>query len=137
MTWLHAALALAATLGIQVGLVIVGFGIERWRPARAPDVRSLRLNLAYIAALRLLYGVVFPLSTALTLLLVNALGGGLITLPDSGIGLVFAIPCYALAVDGAEYLFHRAQHRFPLLWAMHTLHHSDRAVNVSTAPRHF
>jgi sterol desaturase/sphingolipid hydroxylase (fatty acid hydroxylase superfamily) len=24
-----------------------------------------------------------------------------------------------------------------LLWAMHSLHHSDPAVNVSTAPRHF
>ena len=40
-------------------------------------------------------------------------------------------------MDAGEYLFHRAQHRIPFLWTMHSLHHSDPAVNVSTAPRHF
>ncbi len=52
-------------------------------------------------------------------------------------GLIWAIPVYALAMDGGEYAFHRTQHRIPWLWAMHSLHHSDPAVNVSTAPRHF
>jgi sterol desaturase/sphingolipid hydroxylase (fatty acid hydroxylase superfamily) len=137
VTWMNSAIGWATTLAVQVGLIVFGFGIERLRPARPQGFDSVRLNLAYVAALRVIYAVLYPFSVALTTLLVNKLGGGFIKLPESGVGLVVAIPCYALAMDGGEYVFHRAQHRFPLLWAMHSLHHSDPAVNVSTAPRHF
>jgi sterol desaturase/sphingolipid hydroxylase (fatty acid hydroxylase superfamily) len=40
-------------------------------------------------------------------------------------------------MDLGEYLFHRAQHAIPALWAMHSLHHSDRGMNVLTVQRHF
>jgi sterol desaturase/sphingolipid hydroxylase (fatty acid hydroxylase superfamily) len=40
-------------------------------------------------------------------------------------------------MDLGEYLFHRAQHAIPFLWAMHSLHHSDTALNVTSAQRHF
>jgi sterol desaturase/sphingolipid hydroxylase (fatty acid hydroxylase superfamily) len=137
VTWLNSALEWTTTLALQFAVVLLGFGVERLRPARQQGLAEVRLNLAYIAALRVIYAGLYPLSAALTTVLVNQLGGGLITLPESGLGLVVAIPCYALAMDGGEYAFHRAQHRFPLLWAMHSLHHSDPAVNVSTAARHF
>ena len=39
--------------------------------------------------------------------------------------------------DILEYFWHRAQHRIPILWAMHSLHHSEEAFNVSTGWRHF
>lgn len=39
--------------------------------------------------------------------------------------------------DLGEYLFHRAQHRIPVLWAMHSLHHCDPEVTVLTTQRHF
>jgi sterol desaturase/sphingolipid hydroxylase (fatty acid hydroxylase superfamily) len=58
-------------------------------------------------------------------------------LPSAGAGLLIAVPCYALTMDGGEYLYHRMQHRVPALWALHSLHHGDPAVNVSTTPRHF
>jgi sterol desaturase/sphingolipid hydroxylase (fatty acid hydroxylase superfamily) len=44
---------------------------------------------------------------------------------------------YLLAMDLGEYLFHRAQHAVPWLWAMHSLHHSGTALNVTTAQRHY
>ena len=131
------AIGLVTTLAAQLALILFGFGIEQLRPGRPQGIRCLRLNLAYIVALRIIYAVLLPLSGAATTWLVNSLGGGLFTLPSSGIGLVFSVPCFVLLMDGGEYLFHRAQHRFPVLWAMHSLHHSDPAVNVSTAPRHF
>ena len=40
-------------------------------------------------------------------------------------------------MDFGEYLFHRAQHRIPAMWAMHSFHHSDESLNVSTTFRHF
>ncbi len=137
MTWMSAALGLAGTLALQIGLIAFGFVTEQLRLARPQGISGLRLNVAYVVSLRLIYAVLLPVSGAATTLIVNALGGGLFALPASGVGLVFAIPCYALLMDGGEYLFHRAQHRYPVLWAMHSLHHSDPAVNVSTAPRHF
>ncbi len=39
--------------------------------------------------------------------------------------------------DLGEYLFHRAQHAVPFLWAMHALHHSDPDMAVLTTQRHF
>jgi sterol desaturase/sphingolipid hydroxylase (fatty acid hydroxylase superfamily) len=137
VTWTNSAISLAATLAVQIALIIFGFGIEQLRPARPQGISCIRLNIAYTAALRVIYAVLSPLIVGLTTLMVNCLGGGLIELPASGAGLAVAIPCYALAMDGGEYFFHRAQHRIPLLWAMHSLHHSDPAVNISTAPRHF
>jgi sterol desaturase/sphingolipid hydroxylase (fatty acid hydroxylase superfamily) len=128
---------LVVLLILQLAILAVGFGIERLRPAHPPGMDGLRLNTAYALASRLIYSAVHPVGAAATTLIVNALGGGLIKLPASGFGLLLAVPCYVLAVDGSEYLFHRAQHRFPVLWAMHSLHHSDPTVNVSTAPRHF
>lgn len=48
-----------------------------------------------------------------------------------------AVILYVLIYDLAEYLFHRMQHRIPLLWAMHSLHHSDPNMSVLTTNRHF
>jgi sterol desaturase/sphingolipid hydroxylase (fatty acid hydroxylase superfamily) len=41
-------------------------------------------------------------------------------------------------VDGLYYVYHRLQHTVPLLWHIHKLHHTDPAVNITTARRtHF
>ena len=44
---------------------------------------------------------------------------------------------FVFVKDLGEYLFHRAQHRIPALWAMHSLHHSDPEMAVLTTQRHF
>ncbi len=46
-------------------------------------------------------------------------------------------PLFLIVMDLGEYLFHRAQHRIPALWAMHTLHHSDSNMTATTTWRHF
>jgi sterol desaturase/sphingolipid hydroxylase (fatty acid hydroxylase superfamily) len=38
-------------------------------------------------------------------------------------------------LDLAVYLLHRAYHRVPLLWRFHSVHHSDRDLDVSSASR--
>lgn len=41
-------------------------------------------------------------------------------------------------VDGLYYGYHRLQHAVPVLWRIHRLHHTDPAMNVTTARRtHF
>ena len=49
-----------------------------------------------------------------------------------------AVPRAALAVlllDAWTYAWHRLNHRVPLLWRFHRLHHADRAMDVTTASR--
>jgi sterol desaturase/sphingolipid hydroxylase (fatty acid hydroxylase superfamily) len=44
-------------------------------------------------------------------------------------------PAFLLATDFVYYWYHRAQHRFPILWAIHELHHADGELNVTTSYR--
>src|SRR6185312_1345259 len=135
--WSDAALSLAQTIAAQIALLAFGFVIERLRPARSQGIGCIGLNVAYAAAVRVIYSVLYPLSVGLTTLMVNALGGGLIELPAAGVGWAVGIPCCVLMMDAGEHVFHRAQHRSPFRWSMHSPHHSDPALNVSRAPRHF
>lgn len=73
----------------------------------------------------------------LTTFAVNAVGGGIIALPSSGWGLLIGIIAYVVVMDLGEYLFHRAQHAIPWMWAMHSLHHSDTVYDSTTTVRHF
>ncbi|MEM9177631.1 MAG: sterol desaturase family protein [Myxococcota bacterium] len=38
-------------------------------------------------------------------------------------------------IDLVYYFYHRAQHRFPLLWAIHELHHADEELNATSSYR--
>jgi sterol desaturase/sphingolipid hydroxylase (fatty acid hydroxylase superfamily) len=40
-----------------------------------------------------------------------------------------------LVLDAWTYWWHRANHRVPLLWRFHRMHHSDPSMDVSTATR--
>lgn len=48
-----------------------------------------------------------------------------------------AVVLFILVQDLGENLFHRLQHRIPILWEMHSLHHSDPDMAVLTTYRHF
>ncbi|MBK7950936.1 MAG: sterol desaturase family protein [Deltaproteobacteria bacterium] len=40
-------------------------------------------------------------------------------------------------IDFVYYWYHRAQHRFPSLWAIHELHHADTELNATSSFRTF
>jgi sterol desaturase/sphingolipid hydroxylase (fatty acid hydroxylase superfamily) len=48
---------------------------------------------------------------------------------------LWLLPAHLLAIDFAYYWYHRAQHRFSFLWAVHELHHADAELNVTTSYR--
>lgn len=57
-------------------------------------------------------------------------------LPRNGILFsIFMVIVYLLATDFVFYWYHRAQHYFKYFWVIHELHHSDRAMNVTTSMR--
>ena len=55
----------------------------------------------------------------------------------SALPVWLAVTLFIVTHDLGEYLFHRAQHRIPWLWAMHSLHHSDPDMSALTSNRHF
>ena len=66
--------------------------------------------------------------------------GGLINLKigkTGGIARDIAATLLSLLIfDFFYYWWHRSEHRFPQLWAIHKLHHMDPGINVSTNLRH-
>jgi sterol desaturase/sphingolipid hydroxylase (fatty acid hydroxylase superfamily) len=81
--------------------------------------------------------LLLPLGMSLAAEIVAMFGGGVILLPESGWQLLWTVPVFAFAMELADYLFHRAQHRSAFLWSMHSLHHSDAALGVTSSVRHF
>ena len=131
---------IVATFGlmflVQLAIVLAVRGAERFWPAKpAQTGRALNLGIGMLVLMtELLAGAwLAPLTT----LAVNAAGGGIVVLPARGWGLIASVAVYLVAMDLGEYLFHRAQHAFAFMWAMHSLHHSDPSFGATTTIRHF
>lgn len=129
MTWIVVPIMLGACL-----LALAAAPLAR--AEKGQNWHGTAVNLGYLIFHVGLRQAAAPLTILLASWLVACRGGALVTLPDHGWGLIWAVPAYILAMDIAEYAFHRAQHRLPLLWAMHSLHHSDTQLNASTTERH-
>jgi sterol desaturase/sphingolipid hydroxylase (fatty acid hydroxylase superfamily) len=130
-------IAPARTIAVLATVLVGCLAMEFVVPARprAPAGRGLNLGLGLFS---MLIGAASSGSIgALATLAVNAAGGGWIVLPSTGWGLVLGCLVYLVAMDLGEYLFHRAQHAIPALWALHSLHHSDPDFGATTTVRHF
>ena len=124
-----------ATTGLLLGLLL----LERLLPLRARRASfwvRLGVNLAMAAIGYTLSGLVIsPLVHRLTSLAEDRPFGLLrwLTLPRAA-GLGVAL----LAMDLSFYYWHRLNHRLPILWRFHNVHHLDPDLDVTTAVRfHF
>ncbi|HUH83296.1 MAG TPA: sterol desaturase family protein [Stellaceae bacterium] len=125
-------------LWLWLAIFLLGLLVERLAPAepRQP-AGDLLMNLGYSALLNWLLFTAAPATAAAETFILNRVGLGLLPLSAEGWRLVPSAALYVLTADFLEYAFHRAQHAFPLLWSMHSFHHSDRSVNVTTTQRNF
>lgn len=131
-------------LVVTFGLVLVAqlvtlaavMTLERFWPAKPQQrgrARNLGIGMVVLVTELLAGSWLAPLTT----LAINSAGGGVFALPVHGWWLILSVAIYLFAMDLGEYLFHRAQHAFPFMWAMHSLHHSDPSFGTSTTIRHF
>jgi sterol desaturase/sphingolipid hydroxylase (fatty acid hydroxylase superfamily) len=98
-----------------------------------PRLRHAGRNLAIAILNRLVLGLLFASATVAIARFSERNDWGLqrrFDLP-SGLEALAAI----FLQDGCMYLWHRANHRIPFLWRFHRTHHSDRAMDVTTATR--
>jgi sterol desaturase/sphingolipid hydroxylase (fatty acid hydroxylase superfamily) len=120
----------------MVLVVAVGILVERFAPAIPCTLRGVAFNLICLVPFTVLRLIGMMAVTGGTVAVTNWLGGGFVDLPGD-MYLVPAVVAYTIVMDFGEYVFHRAQHRIPALWAMHSFHHSDATLNISTTFRHF
>jgi sterol desaturase/sphingolipid hydroxylase (fatty acid hydroxylase superfamily) len=132
----HASLWLQA-YALVLAMMGVGALLERRWPATLLQSRSgQRLNMAYAGLYLALVEAVKPLTAAASVAIVNALGGGMVVLVSRGWGALASFVIVLLTIDLLEYAFHRLQHTWPLLWKLHSLHHSAVDFNVTVTLRH-
>jgi sterol desaturase/sphingolipid hydroxylase (fatty acid hydroxylase superfamily) len=123
-------------VGITVALLALFWAWETARPFFAPRAdrlphagRNLAIALLNAGGVALCCGLAMVLVTGWTtthqLGLLNAAA-----LPSPLRWLLVLI-----LLDGWMYLWHRANHSLPFLWRFHRMHHSDPALDVTTADR--
>jgi sterol desaturase/sphingolipid hydroxylase (fatty acid hydroxylase superfamily) len=133
--WIVSFISAAAILGITL---LIARQFEKRLPIE-PEQSTAEIIVDWkLAGLRLVLGrLLSPVTNVCTLILVNAAGGGWIHLRCDGWWFLLSFVLLILAIDFWSYLVHRAEHKIPVLWAMHSLHHSAEALSMVTGARHF
>ena len=124
-----------------IPLVLIATPLERIRPienhgsqeARA-TIRTEWMLVAFMATigifLQIVQFIVFGRA-------VMAIGRPLLYLEaQSVLGSMALVIVYALYIDCTKYWMHRLAHMIPLLWAVHSFHHSAERLTVATGARH-
>jgi sterol desaturase/sphingolipid hydroxylase (fatty acid hydroxylase superfamily) len=122
---------LVRSVGLAAALM-VGLALERWRP-HAPLRPAWRTNLGFWAIDSLAMATVCGACgwTVATWAATQGLG----LLAWAGAGTWLAVAIGILGLDAVSYAWHRANHRLPLLWRFHQVHHGDASFHVTTALR--
>jgi sterol desaturase/sphingolipid hydroxylase (fatty acid hydroxylase superfamily) len=127
---------------VQVGLLVVVLLIARQFEKRSP-AETEQSNASVIvdwklAALKFgMNKLVSPVAAVCSIMVINAAGGSWIYLRSDGWWFLLSTMIVLVAIDLLAYFMHRLQHKVPVLWAMHSLHHSAEAISMVTGARHF
>ena len=125
----EAEFQLAKGVGFAVAFG-VALGLERW-VSHAPVRGSWRPNGTLWATNLVVMSVVCGACACTVSRWATAEGVGLFATAP----LWMVIPLSILALDLVSYGWHRANHRFGVLWRFHQIHHSDPTFTATTAVR--
>lgn len=119
----------------MVIFISIGLALEWMKPAEAGQpVRRILFNLAYLPVYMVSLAVMAPL----LLRELPTTGAALIRVSwgETFLGALAQMLLFVLVYDFFYYWWHRAQHSWSPLWAIHRLHHTERALNVTSSVRH-
>jgi sterol desaturase/sphingolipid hydroxylase (fatty acid hydroxylase superfamily) len=133
--WLVSFISNTALL---VVVVLIARQFEKRSPIETEQSTAAVIVDWKLGGLRLVLSkLLSPVKNACIIMLVNVAGGGWIHLRSDGWWFLLSFIVLVVAIDFWTYLVHRAQHKFAVLWAMHSLHHSAEALTMVTGARHF
>ena len=122
---------------LLVALVVVTGICERiWPAERRPVLARGHVQDACYLALHAI--VVIPLMTLLSVgaaALISRYAGWIEVRSAEHWALWLVVPVTVVAMDGANWLAHYADHRLGFLWRFHALHHSQEELSVLTSFR--
>jgi sterol desaturase/sphingolipid hydroxylase (fatty acid hydroxylase superfamily) len=137
----QAGRATIISLPLYYGWLLVFVVLERLFPAvEHKSLRGWTFNLGtgalYLAAGTLASGI----GALIASIIKHRLGLGLLDLrlshTETVLGAIAATFLSLFVFDFFYYWWHRSEHKYPALWAIHKLHHLDEGINVSTDNRH-
>jgi sterol desaturase/sphingolipid hydroxylase (fatty acid hydroxylase superfamily) len=138
MHFLHSVYLFIGNTALLGVILVIARQFEKRNPIETKQPTADVLVDWKLAGLNLVANkLLSPVTTACAMMLVNAAGGGWITLRSDGWWFLLSFILLIVAIDFWTYLVHRAQHKFPALWSMHSLHHSAEALSMVTGVRHF
>jgi sterol desaturase/sphingolipid hydroxylase (fatty acid hydroxylase superfamily) len=123
-------------------MILLLLGLARLVERQIPADRTLPgneiINDYKVIALRVLVGLtVVSYCEAAAIALVNAMGGGIVSLRSDGGWFFPSLVIYLLLYDLKQYGVHVLSHFSRFFWSMHSLHHSARVVTVTSSTRHY
>jgi len=112
--------------------VVLGLALERWRPhARLRPAWGTNMGLWAVDGL--VTAIVCGACGWVVAAWASRHGLGLLSWIEAGPWASVAVGIIVL--DAVSYLWHRVNHRVPLLWRFHQVHHSDTSFHLTTALR--
>lgn len=127
----EASYQLVRTLGLGV-TIVVALALEQWRPHAALRP-AWCTNLGLWAIDSFVMATVCGACGWIVASWAVSQGLGLLAWVGAGNGLAMGVGI--LGLDLVSYAWHRANHRLPLLWRFHQVHHGDANFHVTTALR--
>lgn len=107
--------------------------LERAEMAGALRSRRWFANLSMVVISSLCLRIVFPAAAVGTAVYAHAQGWGVFNLV--GMPVLLAGVIAFIVLDFAVWLEHLVSHKWPLLWRIHRMHHSDQGFDLTTALR--
>ena len=126
------------SIDVIIGLVALAalFAAEGWLPAYAAGrERRLRHGLDNLGIAVISAAVGAAAAPLLVLSVELAAANGLGLCPVLGLGWPACAALTFVLFDLWMYAWHRANHRIPVLWRLHRVHHTDPAMDCTTALR--
>lgn len=125
--------AFAGIFVLMATFELISPRLHRGEMAGALKARRWFVNLGMVVVSSICLRIVFPAAAVGTALWAEANGWGLFR--DAKLDPVLAGIIGFVILDFAVWLEHVASHRFPILWRIHRMHHSDTGFDLTTALR--
>lgn len=124
-----------ARLLIVLAVLLLLIGLEAWRPRRGdvPLVHRRWRNVGLAALSTLLVRLLIPVTVVAFAAQIAARGTGILGWIAWPAAVEWTVAIVVL--DLAIYWQHRLMHRFPVLWQLHRVHHSDLRFDVTLGLR--
>jgi sterol desaturase/sphingolipid hydroxylase (fatty acid hydroxylase superfamily) len=122
---------------IFLGMICATRIIEKKWPIADTPASELRDDWVAVAISLGLRSLLAPIAALSAAAIVGLTGFGWLELPTGGLWWCASLALVVVVLDLYKYAIHRLQHAVPVLWSMHSFHHSANAVTFITGARHF